>query len=137
MFKRALKPTNTSINPFSSNALFLFLLKTCFQGVGKVCIGNEWINWLTCRGVFRTVRSSHRKSSLKKVVLRNFTKFTGKQLCQKLFFNIVASLRPATLLTKRLWYRCFPVNFAKFLRTLFLQTPTVNTLRIACFYRIL
>ena len=29
------------------------------------------------------------------------------------------SLRPATLLKKRLWRRCFPVNFAKFLRTPF------------------
>ena len=28
-------------------------------------------------------------------------------------------LRPATLLKKRLWYRCFPVNFVKFLRTPF------------------
>ena len=25
--------------------------------------------------------------------------------------------RPAALLKKRLWHRCFPVNFAKFLRT--------------------
>ena len=30
-----------------------------------------------------------------------------------------AGLRPATLLKKRLWHRCFPVNFAKFLRTPF------------------
>ena len=44
-----------------------------------------------------------------KGVPRNFTKFTGKQLCQSLFFNKVA----------RLWYRCFPVNFAKLLRTPF------------------
>ena len=28
-------------------------------------------------------------------------------------------LRPATLLKKRLWHKCFPVNFAKFLRTPF------------------
>ena len=28
--------------------------------------------------------------------------------------------RPATLLKKRLWHRCFPVDFAKFQRTLFL-----------------
>ena len=28
---------------------------------------------------------------------------------------------PATLLKKRLWHRCFPVNFVKFLRTPFLQ----------------
>ena len=30
-----------------------------------------------------------------------------------------ASLRPATLLKKGLWHRCFPVNFVKFLRTPF------------------
>ena len=28
-------------------------------------------------------------------------------------------LSPATLLKKRLWHRCFPVNFVKFLRTPF------------------
>ena len=32
--------------------------------------------------------------------------------------------RPATLLKKRLWHRCFPVNFAKFLRTRFLQNTS-------------
>ena len=53
---------------------------------------------------------------MKKDVLRNFTKFTGKHLCQ--------SLRPATLLKKRLWQRYFPVNFAKFLRTPFLQNTS-------------
>ena len=29
--------------------------------------------------------------------------------------------RPATLLKRRLWYRCFPVNFVKFLRTPFFR----------------
>ena len=38
---------------------------------------------------------------------------------ESLFFNKVAGFRPATLLKKRLWHRCFPVNFAKFLRTPF------------------
>ena len=47
----------------------------------------------------------------KKGVLRNFVKFTGKYLCQGLFSNKVSGL----------WYRCFPVNFAKFLRTPFLK----------------
>ena len=50
---------------------------------------------------------------MKKAVLKNFAKFTGKQLCQSHFFNKVAGLRPATLLKKRLQYRCFPVNFTK------------------------
>ena len=38
--------------------------------------------------------------------------------------GIKTSLRPATLLKKRLWHRCFPVNFAKFLRALFLQNTS-------------
>ena len=66
-------------------------------------------------------RSSHQRCSVKKDVLRNFAKFTGKQLCQGLFFNKFAGLGPATLLKMGLWHKCFPVNFAKFLRTHFLQ----------------
>ena len=42
-------------------------------------------------------------------------KFTGKHLCQSLLLNKVAVLRPASLSKKRLWHRCFPVNFAIFL----------------------
>ena len=41
-------------------------------------------------GLLATVRSSHRRCSVKQVVLRNFAKFTGKQLRQSLFFNKVA-----------------------------------------------
>ena len=48
----------------------------------------------------------------KKGVLENFTKFTVKHL------------RPATLLKKRLWHRCFPMNFVKFFRTPFLQNTS-------------
>ena len=40
----------------------------------------------------------------KKDVFKNFRKFTGKHLCQRLF--------------------CFPVNFVKFLRTPFLQNTS-------------
>ena len=69
-------------------------------------------------------KSSCRRCSVRKGVLRNFAKFAGKHLCQSLFFNKVADLRPATLLKKRLWHRCFSVKFVKFLRTPFLQnTP--------------
>ena len=35
-------------------------------------------------------------------------------------FKKIASLRPVTLLKKGLWHRCFPVDFAKLLRTPFL-----------------
>ena len=73
------------------------------------------------KSCFKEIREAvaHR-CSVKKGVLRNFTKFTGKQLCQSLFFCKVVGLWPGTLLKKRLWHRCFPVNFAKFTRTPFL-----------------
>ena len=44
----------------------------------------------------------------KKGFLTNFAEFTGKHLCQSLFFNKIACLR------------CFPLNFAKF----FYGTPS-------------
>ena len=37
-------------------------------------------------------RSSHRRCSVRKGVLRNFAKFTGKHLCQSFLFNKVAGL---------------------------------------------
>ena len=48
---------------------------------------------------------------MKNSILKNFSKFTGKDLCQGLFFNKVAGLRPATFLKKRPWHRSFPVNY--------------------------
>ena len=49
--------------------------------------------------------SSRPEMFCKKGVLRNFAKFTGKHLCQRLFFNKVAD--HATFLKKRPWLRCF------------------------------
>ena len=63
------------------------------------------------------VRSSRPDVLCKKGILRNFGKFIEKHMCQKLFFNKVAGLRPATLLKKSLCHRCFSVNFAKFLQS--------------------
>ena len=34
-----------------------------------------------------TIRSSHQKCFIKKGIRKNFAKFTGKHLCQSLFFN--------------------------------------------------
>ena len=74
----------------------------------------------------RTVRSSRPELFCEKRVLRNFSKFTGKHLCQSLFLIKlqVWGLRPATLFKKRPWHRCFPVNFMKLLRTPFLQNTS-------------
>ena len=63
-------------------------------------------------------RSSHQRCSWK------FRKFHMKIPVPESLFNKVAGLRPATLLKKRLWHKCFPMNFAKFLRTLLLQNSS-------------
>ena len=47
----------------------------------------------------------------KKSVLKHFAKFTGRHFCQSSHLGL------PTLFKKRLWNRCFPANFAKFLRT--------------------
>ena len=52
------------------------------------------------------VRAGHQRCSVRKIVLRNFTKFTAKHLYQSLFFNKVAGLKPATLLKTILRHRC-------------------------------
>ena len=51
-------------------------------------------------------------------VLKNFVKFTGKQLCQSLLFNKVAGLRLVTLLKKRLW-QMFSCEFREIFRNTF------------------
>ena len=72
--------------------------------------------------------SNKKKPSSISVVFKNFSKFAGKVPCQSLFFNKIAGFRPATSLKKRIWDRCFPENFAKFLRTLFLQNTSKRLL---------
>ena len=60
----------------------------------------------------------------KKVVLRHFAKFTGTHLCQSLFFNKVAGLRPATLLNKKTFAQLCSCEFCEiFKNTVFYRTP--------------
>ena len=40
----------------------------------------------------KKARSSHRSSSIEKAALKNVAKFTGKHLCQSIFFSKVAGL---------------------------------------------
>ena len=67
--------------------------------------------------------------SIKKSVLKKFTKFTGKHLCQSLFFNKVADLRPATLLKKDSGKGAF----VKLLRTTCVQNTSGRMLLVLLF----
>ena len=101
------------LHPFKNsfkNSLFLEITSDgCFSRY------HERLNFKSC--IFQ---KQHPELFSKKNVLRNFAKFTAKHLRQGLIFKKVAGLRIATLSKKRHWHMCFPVNFAKFLRTSFL-----------------
>ena len=65
--------------------------------------------------LFPTLRSSRQRCSVKKGVLKNLAKFTGKHLCQSLFLDKTTGLRSAK-------------SFAKILRTAFLRNTLNNSL---------
>ena len=69
--------------------------------------------WLTL-SVINDVKKNLPELLYKKCALKNVENLQGNT-CAIAFFN------KATLLKKWLWHRCFPVNFAEFLRTAFLQ----------------
>ena len=80
--------------------------------------------------IFLLATQCSQKQSLQDV-RKIFAKLTEKHLCQNLYFNsfvpntpFIYPLRPATLLKKRPWHRCFTMNFAKFLRTPFIQNTS-------------
>ena len=66
-------------------------------------------------------RHIQRPSQSNSILLENLSNNLSTYL--KDYDNILLlgnlGLRPATLVKKRLWHRCLPMNFAKFLRTIF------------------
>ena len=105
--------TELGQNPETNNKLFLESISIDFSFGGW--LNHVW-NW--------NFRSSHQRCSVRKGVLRNFTKFIGKHLCQSLIFNKVGGLRPTALLKKRLRHRYFPADFVEFPRTPILQNTS-------------
>ena len=68
-------------------------------------------------------RSSRPEVFCEKGALRNFTKFTGKHLCQSLFFNKAAG-GACNFIKEETLAQVLFCEFAKFLRTPFLQSTS-------------
>ena len=98
---------------FFTKHLWWLLLAVTFESIKLFTSAKHyesifWIilssfNFLIQPAVFEKCQlsgSNHQRCSIKTGVLRNFTKFTVKQLCQSLSFHKVAGLRPATLLKR-------------------------------------
>ena len=81
---------------------------TLHKGITSIILVHSWQKTFLSKITYTTLclqsweniayRNSHPDVLCKKGVLRNFAKFTGKYLCQSLFSNKVAGLRPAALL---------------------------------------
>ena len=93
---------------------------SCLNEISKI---QQRIKFKLSLKVSQNYRSSHRMCSVGKGVLRNAAKFKGKHLCQKLFFNKVAGLKPATVLKESLT-QVFSCEFCELLRTPFLQNTS-------------
>ena len=77
-----------------------------------------------------THRSTRRKCSVEKCVLKNFVKFTRKHLCSILLFNKFLVIRPASLLKSgsNTGVSC---EFCEiFEKTFFCKTPPIATTRL-------
>ena len=63
---------------------------------------------------------------MKKGVLKNFIKFIGKYLCQRLFFNKVAGLRPEAgyFIKKESLALMFSREFSEIFKNSFLQNTS-------------
>ena len=104
---------------------FSLLIFSNENNIAKV-VGDMWGNcfnkmsqslysWMRMNMIFK---SSCSQMFYKIDVLKKFAKFRWKHF------------RPATMLKKRLQRRCFTVNFAKFLRTRFLQNTSGRLLLV-------
>ena len=78
---------------------------------------NDSSFWYCCR-------SCRQRCSIKNSCFWKFLKIYRKTSAPKPLFNKVVCFRSTILLKKRVWCRCFLVNFVKFLRTLCLQNTS-------------
>ena len=69
------------------------LVNNCLGIIVNYCWQKIMVKLLILTVVVSLITRSRLELFFKKGVLRNFTKFTGKHLCQRLFFNKVAGLR--------------------------------------------
>ena len=126
-FSHIFKLSNTKLGlwsyiicPIINSSIIFMTCWTCWNYFFSFPFGIASNSYFTVNDL----RSNRWRYSVWKVVFRNFAKFTGKHLCHRLFFNKVVGVRAATLLKKRVWRRCFSVNFEKFLKTAFLQNTS-------------
>ena len=97
------------------------ILRSMYDGNNNYYPNAVNMRWLDVE-LYQNAEAVAQVCSVKKVLLD--IEFTGKQLCQSLFFNKVAGLqaldlRPATISKKRLRRRLFPCEFCEIFKNTF------------------
>ena len=97
------------------------ILRSMYDGNNNCYPNAVNMRWLDVE-LYQNAEAVAQVCSVKKVLLN--IEFTGKQLCQSLFFNKVnglqaLDLRPATLSKKRLRHRLFPCEFCEIFKNTF------------------
>ena len=100
-----------SINSFYKNLHFRYSTGFCIMPL-EFLYSLTWNKYLVSGVVIRKIDG-----------LKNVAEFTGKFLRWSPSFKKVAGCLPASLLGKELRHRCFPVNFAKYVRNPSFRTP--------------
>ena len=77
-------------------------------------------------------KSSHLRCSMKKGALINFTKFTGKHLCQSLFFHKIAGLKACNFIKKETMTQAFSCEFCKISKNTFFTEYLFFCLSVSC-----
>ena len=101
-----------TVNNYLCNVLRKFLIKiesTCGREI------KEQAPQLTLLYCGRTVRSSHRRCSIKKMFLK-ISLYPQETSLRESLFKRVAGLKACIFIKKKLQHRWFPVNISKFLR---------------------
>ena len=89
--------------------------------------------------VMKTRNNNNNKRGLYYEIFGNISEINwANELMQRSLLKLLSKIRsshrrPATLLEKWLWHRCFPMNFVKFWRTSF-STHCVKSVQIWSFF---
>ena len=110
----------------------ILVSKYALRTLSNICDGTVFritVNHDYKKSCIQDLESTTRGVLQKKRVLKDFSKLTEKRLCQSVFFNIIAVLRPVTLLEKRVQLRLFYLWILRnFLELLFYRTFPGNSL---------
>ena len=107
-----------------NNKVIYSILKTLIWGKRNLSVKKANIDeGLKKECIFANMQKQPAGVFCEKGILRNFAKNMKTPVFRDSFLIKLQSL-PATSLKRSFWHRCFPVNFAKFLRTAYSQNTS-------------